>query len=170
MSFGMIMLNQNMARKQNYIIWIQTVSLQMLKDIETRFDTSNYELDRPLTKRKSKKVIGLMKDELGREIMVKFVGLRAKTYSYVINDGSEDKKEKGTKKCVIKRKLKLKIYKNCLELIQLENKINYLVKNKIDIDSFFCYKRKHKEFIGSNKLILKTQQRFKSERYNAFIY
>ena len=76
--------------------------------------------------------------------MVKFVGLRAKTYSYVINDGSEDKKAKGTKKCVIKRKLKLKIYKNCLEVIQLENEINYLVKNKIDIDSFFCYKRKHK--------------------------
>ena len=37
----------------------------MLKDIETRFDTSNYELDRPLPKRKSKKVIGLTKDELG---------------------------------------------------------------------------------------------------------
>ena len=140
----------------------------MLKDIETRFDTSNYELDRPLPKRKSKKVIGLTKDELGWEIMVKFVGLRAKTYSYVINDGSEDKKAKGTKKCVIERKLKLKIYKNCLEVIQLENEINYLVKNKIDIDSFFCYKRKHKEFIGSNKLILKTQQRFKSERYNVF--
>ena len=50
------------------------------KDVETWFDTSNYELDRPLPKGKYKKVIGLMKDELDRKIMIKFVGLRAKTY------------------------------------------------------------------------------------------
>ena len=35
--------------------------------------------------------------------MVKFVGLRGKTYSYLINDGTEDRKAKGTKKCVIKK-------------------------------------------------------------------
>ena len=45
-----------------------------------------------------------MKDELGGKIMTKFVGLRAKTYSYLIDDCSEDKKAKGTKKCVIKNK------------------------------------------------------------------
>ena len=45
-----------------------------------------------------------MKDELGGETMTKFVGLRAKTYNYLIDDGSEDKKAEGTKKCVIKRK------------------------------------------------------------------
>ena len=38
--------------------------------------------------------------------MAKFVGLRAKTYSYLIDDGNEDKKAKGTTKCVIKRKRK----------------------------------------------------------------
>ena len=53
-----------------------------------------------------------MKDELSRKIMSKFVGLRAKTYSYLIDDGSEDKKAKGTKKCVVKRKLKFENYKN----------------------------------------------------------
>ena len=47
-----------------------------------------------------------MKGELGRKIMTKFVGFRAKTYSYLTNEGSEDKKAKGTKNCVIKRKLK----------------------------------------------------------------
>ena len=51
-------------------------------DVETRFSTSNFELDRPLPKGKNKKVIGLMKDELGGQIMKEYVGLRAKTYSY----------------------------------------------------------------------------------------
>ena len=67
-----------------------------VSSVETRFDTSNYELDIPLPKEK-KKVIGLMKDELGGKVMKAFVGLRAKTYSYVIDDGSEDKKGKDTK-------------------------------------------------------------------------
>ena len=58
----------------------------------------NYELDRPLPKGKNKKVIGLMKDEFGEKIMVKVLGLTAKTYNYLIDDGSEDKKAKGTKK------------------------------------------------------------------------
>ena len=42
------------------------------EDFEARFDTSNYELDRPLPKGKNKKVIGLMKHELGGKIMTKF--------------------------------------------------------------------------------------------------
>ena len=52
-----------------------------------------------------------MKDELGGQIMTKFVGLRAKIYSYLIEDGSEDTKAKGTKNCVIKRKLKIEVMK-----------------------------------------------------------
>ena len=50
----------------------------MQKILKLDFDTSNYELDRPLFKEKSKKVIGLMKYELGVKIMTKFVGLRVK--------------------------------------------------------------------------------------------
>ena len=48
------------------------------EDVETRFDTSNYEINRPFPKRKKKKVIGLMKDELDEQIVKKNVGLRAK--------------------------------------------------------------------------------------------
>ena len=44
------------------------------EDFETSFDTSNYELDRSLPKGKNKKVIGLIKDELGGKVMIKFVG------------------------------------------------------------------------------------------------
>ena len=83
-----------------------------------------------------KKVIELMKDDLGGKIMKKFAGLRGKTYSYLIDDGSEDKKAKRTKNCVIKRKNMFENYKNCSEATRLGNKINYLEKNKINIDSF----------------------------------
>ena len=69
------------------------------QDFEKRFDTLNYELERLLVKGKNKKVIGLMKNKLGGKLM---------------NDGSENKKAKDTKKCVIK-KLKFEDYKNCLE-------------------------------------------------------
>ena len=67
--------------------------------------------------------------------MTKFVGLRAKTYSYLIDDGSENKKAKETKKCVIKRKLKFQNCKNCLKGTQLDDKIKYLEKNKVNTDS-----------------------------------
>ena len=65
--------------------------------------------------------------------MKEFVGLRAKTYSYLKDNNDEDKKAKG--RSVIKRKLKFEDYRNCLEAAQIENKINNLEKNKIDVDS-----------------------------------
>ena len=105
------------------------------EDVETTFNTSNYELDRLLPKGKNKKVIGLMQVELGRKIMIKFVGTREKTNSYLTDDDSEDKKAKGTKNRVIKRTLRFENYEKCLEATQLENKINQIEKNKIDIDS-----------------------------------
>ena len=66
---------------------------EIVEDVETRLDTSNYELNRPLPKGKYKKVIGLMKDELGGKIMKELFGLKAKTDSYLKDDGSEDKKK-----------------------------------------------------------------------------
>ena len=81
-------------------------------DVEDRFDTSNYEVKRPLQIGKNKKVIGFMKDELGGKIITEFVTL--KTYSYLTDDGKEDKKAKGTKKCVMKKLIKFNDYKKCL--------------------------------------------------------
>ena len=105
-----------------------------------------------------------MKDELGAKIMAKFFGLRAKTYSYLIGDSSEDKKPKGTRKCVIKRKCNFENYKNCFEANEVDNKINYLAKNKIDIESIKKIRK-----IKNHELILKVQQRFKSERHNVLL-
>ena len=84
------------------------------QDAEERFDTSNYDVDRPLPKGKNKKVIGLMKDELGGEIITEFVALRPKTYSYMTDEFIEMKKAKGTKKYIIKKMLKFEHYKKCL--------------------------------------------------------
>ena len=80
----------------SFIIYIKMDDIykDIAEDVETRFDTSNYELDGSLSKGKNKKVIGLIKDEFGEKIMIEFVGLRAKTCSYLIDDGSEDKKQK----------------------------------------------------------------------------
>ena len=85
-------------------------------DVQARFDTSGYSKTdfRPLSIGLNKKVIGLMKDELGGKIMTEFVALRAKLYSYKKLDGSEDKKCKGIKKCIVKKTLTFKDYKTCL--------------------------------------------------------
>ena len=76
-----------------------------------------------------------MKDELGGKIIKEFVALRLKIYSYLTDDCEEDKKAKGTKKCVIKRDLKFNDYKDCLL---------------------------------NDKVVLKSQQRFKSKRHNVY--
>ena len=89
-----------------------------------------------------------MKDESGRKIMTKFVGFRAKTYSYLIENASEDKKAKATKKCVIKRKLKFENFKNCLEATQLENKKTFLKKIKLTYIVFKKSSRIHKKQIN----------------------
>ena len=112
-------------------------------DVGRWFDTSDYNENktgkRPLPISKNKKVIGLFKDELGGKIMEEFCALRAKTYAYLINGYNDDdydkekiinKKAKGTKECVIKRRVLFENYKDCL---------------------------------FNNTVILRSQQRFKSD-------
>ena len=98
----------------SFIMHIKTEDFykDIANDVEKRFDTSNYEVNRPLPTGKNKKVIGLRKDELGGMIMTEFVASRPKTCSYLIDDCKRDKKAKATKKCVLKRRLKLN--KDCL--------------------------------------------------------
>ena len=62
----------------------------------------------------NKKVIGLMEDKLGGNIITEFFALRLKTYSYLTDNDENVKKAKGTKKCAIKRILKFDDYKDGL--------------------------------------------------------
>ena len=100
----------------SFIIYIFTEDFfeGINNDIERCFDTSNYDKNdkRPLKTGINKEVIGLFKDELGGKIMKKFCAPRAKTYSYLKDDDGEEKKAKGTNKCIIKRRIKFKDYKD----------------------------------------------------------
>ena len=84
------------------------------QDVNKRFDTSNYTFDRPLPTGINKKVIGLLKDELGGDIITEFVALGPKAYSHITNNFIEMKKAKGTKKCVVNKMLRFDDYKKCL--------------------------------------------------------
>ena len=76
-----------------------------------------------------------MKDELGGKIIMEFVTLRPKIYSFLTDNGKEDKKAKGTKKCIIKKMIKFNDYKKCLL---------------------------------NGEIILKSQQRFKSNKHDVY--
>ena len=120
-----------------YIFKTEVYYEDVADGVEKWFETSNYDENdkRPLPVGKNKEVIGLFKDELGGNIMIEFIGLKAKTYAHLMDDDNEHKKPKGTKKCVIKRRLMVKNYKDCL---------------------------------FNDKIILKSQQRFKSDYHNVY--
>ena len=123
----------------SFVIYIKTDDFfkYITNDVERRFDTSKYDEknERPLPIGKNKKVIGLFKDELDGKILTEFCALRAKAYAYLMEDSSEYKKAKGTKKCIIKRELMFENYK----------------------DSLF-----------NDKIILKSQQRFRSDHHRVY--
>ena len=113
-------------------------------DVDKWFDTSNFNKNdnRPLEIGKNKKVLGKFKDEIGGKIMTKFVALRAKTYSFLIDKYTDEDYEKnrivkaeGTKEPVVKREI-------------LFN--NYL-------DSLF-----------KNKVLYRSQQRFRSDHHKVY--
>ena len=127
-------------------------------DVDNRFDTSNYEVKRPLPIGKNKKVIGVMKDELAGEIITEFVALRPKTYSYLTDDSKEDKKAKGTKKCVIKKMIKFNDYKRCLlnEEVILKSQQRFIsTKHDVyteNINKIALSNNDDKRIVSSNKI------------------
>ena len=98
----------------SFIMHIETEDFykDIANDVEKWFDTSNYDEkdNRPLPIGINGRVLSMYKNELAGKIMGKLCGSRAKTYAYLMNDGINKKKTKGTKKCVIKRELKFNDY------------------------------------------------------------
>ena len=141
---------------------IEGIYVDMAKDVQTRFDTLNYEKGKLLPKGRK---------YFGRKIMTEFHTLRPEMCSYLMDDNGENKKPKDTKGCAIKRKIQFKDYKNCLEATQLENKSIQIEKNKIDVDSLIQNNKKFwksKLINSKNKLILKSQQRFRNKKQIIF--
>ena len=99
-----------------YHIKMEDFYTDIAGDVKERSNTSGYDEadDRPLPLGLNKKVIGLMKDELGGKIMTEFVALRAKLYACRKLDNKEDKKCKGIKRCIVKKTISFDDYKNCL--------------------------------------------------------
>ena len=67
-----------------------------------------------LFQQENKKVMGKFKDELRGKIMTEFCALRAKAYAYKLDDDTEMKKAKGTKKCIVKREITFKNFADAL--------------------------------------------------------
>ena len=132
----------------SFIMHIKTEDFykDIIADVDKWFDTSNFNKNdnRPLEIGKNKKVLGKFKDEIGGKIMTKFVALRAKTYSFLIDEYTDEdyeknrivnKKAKGTKKCVVKRE------------ILFNNYLGSLFKNKV---------------------LYRSQQRFRSDHHKVY--
>ena len=147
----------------SFIIYIETEDFykDIANDVERWFDASNYDEndERPLPIGKNKKVIGLFKDELGGKIMTEFVALRAKAYAYLMEDGSEHKKAKGTKKCVIKR------------ILMFENYADSLFNDKIILKSQQIFRSDHHNVctVEINKIALSSNDNKRLQTYDKII-
>ena len=99
----------------SFVIYIKTEDFyeDIAPDVEKWFDTSSYIVDKPLPMSENKKVPDKFRDELRGKIMTDFFGLRPKN-SFLIDEFEEKKKKKGTKKCVVKTKLRHQNYKDFL--------------------------------------------------------
>ena len=143
----MITLNQNMKTEQNYVTWILTALLFKLK-LKIFIKTLLMILENCLTHltimemirdrfqqiviKKKSVFCFFFKDELGEKTMKKFVGLRTKTYAYIMDDDTKHKKAKGTKKCTTKRELMFKNYDDCLFNDKVKLKSQQRFKNDCD--------------------------------------
>ena len=138
-------------------------------DTERWFDISNYDKNdkKPLQIGVNKKVIGMFEDELGGKIMKEFCGLRAKTYTYLMEDDSERKKAKGVKRCAVKR-LILENYKDSL----FNNKtiMRSQLRFKSDHHSIYTEEVNKIALNSSDNKILQTFDRFTTYPYGTNPY
>ena len=127
-------------------------------DVKRWFGTSNYDKNDkiPLQIGINKKVIGMFKDELGGKIMKEFCTLRAKTYTCLLDDGSKNKKAKGVKRCLVKRRLMFENYKDSL------------FNNKTIMRSQLRFKRDHHKVYTeeANKIALNSSDNMRLQTFD----
>ena len=134
----------------SFVLYIKTQDFykDIAGDVGRWFDTSNYveKNKRPLPIDKNQKVIGRFKDELGMKIMTEFCALRAKTYSYRLDDDTEMKKAKGMQKCIVKRELAFK------------NQMDSLFNDEVIVRSQQRFRSDHHRVYteGVNKIVLSS--------------
>ena len=101
------------------------------KDVWDRFDTSNYPENHPsgIPIGINEKVLGMFKDEAAGKIIKEFVGLRAKLYSFIMEDGEENKKCKGVKKQVVESSITHEDYKTCLRTKKVQLRKQNIIRS-----------------------------------------
>ena len=134
------------ANTDSFVIYIKTEDffVDIAGDVKGWFDTSNFDKNdkRPLPIGENKKVPGLFKDELGGKIVTEVVALRPKTWAYLIDGYDDDDYEKNK---IINKKAK--------------GVKKAVIKNKLMFENFkYC--------LFKGKIILKSQQTFRSELHN----
>ena len=154
----MTILDQSTETEQNVVTQILIALVFTLEtkiffedissDAERWFDTSNYDKNdkRLLPIGKKKKAPGLFKDELEGKLITEVVAHRPKTYAYLMDDGSDHKKSKCTKKCVIKQKLMFENYEDCL----FNNKIVYRSQERFKSYYHVMYTEEVKKIVLSS--------------------
>ena len=134
----------------SFVMYIKTDDFykDISDDVDKWFDTSNFNRNdnRPLETGKNKKVLGKFKDELGGKIIVELCALRVKAYAYKLDDDTQNKKAKGTKKCIVKRE------------IIFQNYVDSLFKNEVLLRSQQRFRSDHhKVYIEEvNKIALSS--------------
>jgi len=101
-------------------------------DVQRLFDTSNYPIDHPsgIPTGLNKKVLGMFKDECSGQVMTEFVGLRAKLYAYKMHEGAEGKRCKGIRQGVVKNKISIEDYKECLFSGKVQHRVMNVIRSR----------------------------------------
>ena len=139
-------------------------------DVERWFDTSNYDKNdkRPLQISVNKKLIGMFKDELGEKIMKEFCALRAKTYTYLMEDDSEHNKAKRSKKCMIKRRLMFENYKD--SFFNDKTKMQSQLRFKIDLHNVYTEEVNKIALSSNDDKRLQTLDRITTYPYGSNVF
>ena len=138
-------------------------------DFERWFDTSNYDEndERPLQIGVNKKVIGIFKNLPGK-IMKEFCALRAKTYTYLMEDDSEHNKAKRSKKCMIKRRLMFENYKD--SFFNDKTKMRSQLRFKIDLHNVYTEEVNKIALSSNDDKRLQTLDRITTYPYGSNVF